>query len=38
LIGGGAGMFEITVDSALKFSKTQVGRFPEDDEVRALVS
>ncbi|MAG98499.1 MAG: hypothetical protein CMM08_17650 [Rhodospirillaceae bacterium] len=38
LIGGGGGVFEVTIDGALKFSKKQIGRFPEDDEVQALVS
>ena len=31
------GSFEITVDGALKFSKLDVGRFPDDAEIDALV-
>jgi selT/selW/selH-like putative selenoprotein len=30
------GVFEITVDGALKFSKKQLGRFPTDQEIDAL--
>jgi selT/selW/selH-like putative selenoprotein len=36
LIKGVAGVFEITVDGRLAFSKKQLGRFPEDAEVDAL--
>ena len=32
----GGGVFEITVDDDLKFSKKQLGRFPTDEEVEAL--
>jgi selT/selW/selH-like putative selenoprotein len=35
LVPGVAGVFEITVDGHLKFSKKQTGRFPTDDEVIA---
>ena len=30
------GVFEITVDGKLAFSKKALGRFPSDDEVAAL--
>ena len=30
------GVFEISVDGQLKFSKKQTGRFPTDDEIDAL--
>jgi selT/selW/selH-like putative selenoprotein len=36
LVPGVGGVFEITVDGSLKFSKKQVGRFPTDDEVIAV--
>jgi selenoprotein W-related protein len=32
----GGGVFEITVNDELKFSKKQLGRFPTDEEVEAL--
>ena len=32
----GGGLFEITVDGELKFSKKQLGRFPTDEEIDAL--
>ena len=35
LVPGVGGVFEITVDGQLKFSKKQTGRFPSDDEVIA---
>ena len=31
------GRFEITVDGELVFSKMKEGRFPEDDEIEALL-
>jgi len=37
LVKGFAGVFEITVDGQLKFSKKQLGRFPEDAEIDALI-
>ena len=37
LIKGVAGVFEITIDGKLVFSKKQLGRFPEDSEIDALV-
>lgn len=33
---GSGGVFEITVDGKLAFSKKALGRFPTDDEVLAL--
>ena len=30
------GVFEITVDGELKFSKKKLGRFPTDEEIDAL--
>ena len=33
---GSGGVFEITVDGKLAFSKKALGRFPSDDEVSAL--
>jgi len=38
LIRGGGGVFEITVDGALAFSKKALGRFPTDQEVDAILS
>ncbi len=32
------GVFEITVDGALRFSKKATGRFPTDDEVANAVA
>ena len=34
---GGGGEFEITVDGKLVYSKKQTGRFPEHEEVMALL-
>jgi len=31
------GRFEITVDGDVAFSKLKEGRFPEDDEIQALL-
>jgi selT/selW/selH-like putative selenoprotein len=36
LVRGTGGVFEITVDGALKFSKKATGRFPTDAEIDAL--
>lgn len=36
LIRGSGGVFDITIDGQLKFSKKQAGRFPSDDEIDAL--
>lgn len=35
---GHGGVFEITVDGALKFSKKATGRFPSDTEIDALAA
>ena len=37
LVKGVAGVFEITIDGELKFSKKQLGRFPDDAEIDALI-
>jgi len=37
LIKGKGGVFEITVDGNLLFSKKQLGRYPTDEEIVALV-
>ena len=36
LIAGAGGVFEITADGRLLFSKKQQGRFPEDSEIERL--
>ena len=36
LVKGGSGVFEITVDGRLGYSKKALGRFPTDEEVDAL--
>jgi selT/selW/selH-like putative selenoprotein len=36
LVPGVGGVFEITVDGRLAFSKNQTGRFPTDEEVDAV--
>ena len=36
LVKGTSGVFEITVDGKLAFSKKRLGRFPEDAEIDAL--
>lgn len=38
LVKGSGGVFEITVDGALGFSKKRIGRFPEDAELEALIA
>ena len=38
LVKGRGGMFEITVDGRLLFSKKALGRFPSDEELDALAS
>jgi selenoprotein W-related protein len=38
LVPGTGGVFEITVDGQLKFSKKQTGRFPTDEEVIAVAA
>jgi selenoprotein W-related protein len=37
LAKSGGGVFEITIDGTLVFSKKRLGRFPTDDEIDALV-
>lgn len=32
------GVFEITVDGTLRFSKKQLGRFPTDEEVARAIA
>jgi len=34
---GGQGQFDVLADGELVFSKGELGRFPEDGEVRALL-
>ncbi|NKC15583.1 MAG: SelT/SelW/SelH family protein [Gammaproteobacteria bacterium] len=36
LIKGGGGVFEVTVNGTLLFSKKQLGRFPTDDELQGM--
>jgi selT/selW/selH-like putative selenoprotein len=38
LVRSGGGVFEITIDGKLKFSKKALGRFPTDDEIAALAN
>ena len=33
----GTGIFDVAVDGALIFSKSQVGRFPEEGEIAQLI-
>jgi selenoprotein W-related protein len=35
LIEGGGGIFDVTVDGERVFSKQEVGRFPENEEILA---
>ena len=37
LIKGGGGIFDVHVDGVLVFSKHQVGRFPDESEVEAII-
>ena len=37
IFGGRTGSFEITRDGTVLFSKLDLGRFPEDDEVSGLL-
>lgn len=37
LVKGGGGVFEISVDGRLVFSKKQRGRFPTDEEIDGLL-
>jgi predicted Rdx family selenoprotein len=34
---GKSGQFDVTVDGALKYTRSKTGRFPTDDEVEDLV-
>ena len=38
LVRSGGGVFEITVDGQLKYSKKATGQFPTDDEITACLS
>lgn len=38
LTAGSGGVFDVTVDGTVVFSKKQVGRFPEEGEVVGLLS
>lgn len=35
---GGGGVFEVSVDGALRYSKRATGRFPDDREIDALAA
>ncbi|HER63341.1 MAG TPA: SelT/SelW/SelH family protein [Desulfobacteraceae bacterium] len=37
LIAGANGVFEVSVDGELVFSKNRLGRFPEDGEIVRLI-
>ncbi len=37
LKAGRSGQFDVTVDGALKYTRSKTGRFPTDDEVEGLV-
>ncbi len=37
LLKGHKGVFEVTLDGELLFSKKTLGRFPEPDEVESLI-
>ena len=34
---GKSGQFDVTVDGALKYTRSTTGRFPTDDEIEDLV-
>ena len=38
LVKSSGGVFEITVDGTLRFSKKALGRFPTDTEVAAAIA
>ena len=38
LIRGDGGIFDVTIDGELRFSKHQVGRYPEPGEIVALIA
>jgi predicted Rdx family selenoprotein len=35
---GRSGQFDVTVDGALKYTRSKTGRFPTDDEIEDLVA
>ena len=35
---GKSGQFDVTVDGALKYTRSKTGRFPTDDEIEDLSS
>ena len=37
MIASGGGVYEVTVDGTLVFSKKALGRFPDDGEVLRLI-
>jgi len=37
LVGSGGGVFEVTVDGKLIFSKKSLDRFPDDGEILDLI-
>jgi len=37
LVKGQGGVFDITVDSQLKFSKKKLNRFPTDEDLDAII-
>jgi selenoprotein W-related protein len=37
LVASSGGVFEVTVDGTLIFSKKALGRFPEDDEILSKI-
>jgi len=37
LIPGHGGVFEVTLDGKMIFSKKKVGRFPEDGEIAGMI-
>ena len=34
---GKSGQFDVTVDGALKYTRSKTGRFPTDDEIQDLL-
>ena len=37
LIKGTGGVFEVTLNNSLIFSKKELGRFPDDDEISDII-
>ena len=35
---GRSGQFDVTVDGALKYTRSKTGRFPTDDEIEDILS